>query len=549
MKTGSTRYYLDESGTFEGNEHALVCGLQVMPGGPGDHALRQLLGEGIKALSRVGVTLVNNKIHATELKKLSREGYIAFMQVILAGLERWRKTLRIFSVWDRAGVKFKDRNVAHAAVVSRGLAEHLASTQVSGPVHVTIAGRSTDRSQISNTNATLDHVVLSRLAEELALAGKELLTPVKIEVVHIGDKTWRDRGFGGLLLADLVSNLLFTGRRGFTKLFNRAQALLADGCPIRLNRANEQLRGERILKTLGPASYLVWFHGPAGPVEPDDQERKRSAEALAMVNDRQSALPVLQAMVQAMDRQLLEVRNLAAAGRLAQELIRLTDTVADQVGTEEALSFTYRGLNAMLDVANHRGSVPGAKKVEVREKAARQRHGLGCLVHSLEFRNRFAETWINAYNFDQAASDLDQLLDDVDEVSKLLDLGRAIPTRGRILSHRAQVHHYLGNDQQALRLYRQVPSHYDRPLDLEILAHHRARSLLGLGKLAAARRLLEELGVKDNLKGFPRGNVFLLDLTALFLRVALDRGRLGDYRPLADALHGKRAWIGEVKHD
>ena len=542
-KDSAIRFYLDESGTFEGNQDSLVCGLRIQPDGPDLVDLHGLLKQGVKALTRAGGTLKDDRIHGVELRRADRNGYIALMEAVISGLERKKKTVSIFAVLDRARVKFKDRNVAHAAVLARGLAEHLAAGDAGPAVGVTIAGRSTDHGRLLNVNKTLDHIVLSRLAEELAIEGGGLDIKVEVQVVHIGQAPWHDVKMAGLLLADLVSNLLFSGAKQFPELHRRVSALLAKKCPIRLTPRREKRRGAAILDAYGPAGYLVWFYGPLGPGKPDEEERERKDLAMGMLRDRESALPTLEALAQAQERQLLQVRNLDAAKRLAQAQLNLVRKVQPFVGSEGVLAHAYNAINCQLDVANHKGSVPVAKKVMRRERTARSSHGLGCLMQSLEFRNRAAETWVNAYDFGRAAAALDELHEEIIKASDLLGLGKRFPTCGRIISHRAQVHHYLGQDLEALEFYRQVAPHYDRAYDLEILEQHRTRSLIGLGRLSEARRQLEKLGVQDDLDGFSSENPFLLDLSILFLRVAMDRGRYSQFKALGNRLLDRQRWL------
>ena len=527
--------FLDESGTFEGDKKALVGGLIVQnPGALGDR-LVDLLRRAVRAWTARAGDLPDGEIHGALMRKKNKEAYAAFAHVLLKGL-KGLTALRVFMAVDTSRIIYGDRNIAHAAVVSRGLAEHLAKHPPKVSVGVWIAGRSTDRGSISNTESTLRHIVLSRLAEELAALGVEEFPTVEILVRHIAKRPWADPELAPLFVADILCNLYFSGKKYFPDLYCLLEELLAAGCPHVINTKTVTSRGQEVMKELGAGAFLAHLYGPAGPKNPSEDDLKRESDANLVLGDPKRAAPELAALGHAVDRQLRWARNLDATERLSKPLVRYAERITKKGGGELAGQHLYDGLNALIDVYNHRGNVTDARNVAEREARIFPQLGVTWLTKSLEFRNRLAETSVNAYDFDDSAARLDDLIVLLDSLGNVVPLGSSFATRGRILSHRAQVHHYRGEDAAALELYEAAREHYSADLDFQILSHHRTRSLLGVGDYAAASRSLWKLSEKKG--GLPKAakDHFLDDLTALFCRVIVENGVGGRHDSLVHAL-------------
>ncbi|HSA21409.1 MAG TPA: hypothetical protein P5076_08175, partial [Myxococcota bacterium] len=235
-------------------------------------------------------------------------------------------------------------------------------------------------------------------------------------------------------------------------------------------------------------------------------------------------VPTLTQLCEAANRQVRVFRNLKAGRRLAEEALELAHVSLESTGGEEVGRFAYQALECLLDVCNHQGDVAGAVGVMRREAELRRQVGLHALVESFEFRNRAAESAVNEFDFRGAGEALDGLRREIEEVGRHFPLGARVATLGRVLSHRAQVHHYLGEDKQALALYAGAGEHYSTPLDREILTQHRVRSFLGMGKGLDAWAGIRSLGVTRELAGLRADDPFLLDLVALAGRFAVEDG-------------------------
>jgi tetratricopeptide (TPR) repeat protein len=515
-----THIFLDESGSFAKEEPRLVAGLVVPEGG--QDLPPRLLQSAIAAMQASGGAVPEEGLHGTELRKNHFAWWKVLLDTLLHEIEA-HPGLAVFGGWDRTNAKYRDPNLGHAAVLARSLAQHLATLPAPGPLTLTVAGRSTMKGQWINTETTIEHILRARLEEELALVGT---SPPEIRIIvrHIRPKEWKDEAQAGLLIADLLCNLLFSGKGDHAA---RAKARYLKGCPLVFTKRGELDRGKEMLSQLGPVAFLVWQYGPAAPLAAKQHE-SLADEVLSSVARRGELAPALEALGDALERQLRVHRDLVGARATAERLLGVLGKVKHAVTGVVERRHRYRALSGLLDIANHRGNLEDAHGVVKQEETLRQRFGLGALVDSLELRNRAAERWVNAFDFATAARELESLIKDIEQASKLLRLGSSFPTHGRILSHRAQVHHYLGEDEQALRLYDEAGCHYDDPLDRTILQHHRIRSLLGAGLVHQAWQGLAGLGVTEDLRRIDHQQPFLDDLVLLATRVALGRQQGGE---------------------
>lgn len=510
--------YLDESGSFEGDEEPVVAGILV----PKELADGRVLGQAFAAglagwgypaspLPMEGNPPVQG-VHAHLMRKVDPRGHGKVLAAIFDVLEP--SGVRVFAIRDRCRTVGVDRNVAYAAVISRGISSYLVENPQAEPPRFVVAGRAV-RDAI-DTNRSLEAIIQTRVAEELAARGMAYGRLIdKVEVRHIKPSAFSQADQVPLLIADLVSNLLFSGRDTLKDAHERAQKLMVPGCPIEILPRTD-LDSDAMLSRHGAGAFLVWFYGPAGPSKPSGHEKTLEARALGALESQGEAGPALSAFADAVDRLANRSRDLDSADRLARRLLSITDDLARTHGASFTTPAQYSALCALLDSCNHRGDIVGAREwIAYEAKRGRARRE-GLLLPSLEFRNRAAETAVNAYDFAGAAALLTQLLAECDALEH--------PVRGRIMSHRAQVHHYMGEDDQALRLYEHCEPYFDATRDRAILAHHRVRSLIGLGKFEEAREGLARLGVKDDLKGVADKGPFLLDLVVLFARNQLASG-------------------------
>jgi hypothetical protein len=513
--------FLDESGTFEGEGTPVVAGIFV-PAQVSPEVVKRALEAGLAAWGypetplpkedRPGKPQVEG-IHAHRMRKAQPERHRRFLETVLDVLEA--SDIRILALRDECRTQGIDRNVAYAAVVSRGLATYLAENPPDPPIRLVIAGRAV--SDATDTNSSLGVMLQARVTEELAVRGLRHSRLIhSVDVRHIKPEDFGNEQQMPLMIADVLANLLFSGAETYQEAFGRATKLMLPGCPVEiLPRKEHDL--EAMLKRHGPGAFLVWYYGPAGPSAPSAREQEIETKATAALRTCESPAPALAAFGEAVDRLANQARDLGAAERMARRLLSLTEELAVVHGASATTLYEYAARNALLDACNHRGDLEAAHRWIVDERKHDRARREGLLLQALEFDNRAAETAVNAYDFEGAAQRLDAL---IEESSKLVH-----PVRGRILSHRAQVHHYLGEDDQALLLYERCEPSYDGARDRLLLAHHRIRSLIGLGRLDDARALLAGLGVRDDLTGALDQGPFLLDLVVLFVRAAMAPGR------------------------
>jgi tetratricopeptide (TPR) repeat protein len=521
--------FIDESGSFEGRRDGLAGGIVVRDRRRPQRLLLDVLAQGVAAYEHtVAGGLPDDEVHGHKLRQRSRAGYEAMMETIISHLESFDGDVGLFGVFDRAGAYYQDPNITYAAVLARGLAEYLVEASIDTPIELEIAGRAAKDGKWSRLDRSLALMLKARLAEELAVVGVTRAPRINVKVTHIQSDRHRDPFFAGLLLSDLFCNFMRSGKKHHPKLHSRAQALWEKGCPRRLVHKDQKL-----LDSVGPTAFVAWFFGPAGPVEATSQQKELLERALGRLVTPTQIEGVLSALEAATDRQLRWVRDLDAAQKLADALDQLVKRFDGPRAPAGLPRFAYAALGSCLDIANHRGQAKSSKALYARDEKLRARYGLDCLVPSFEFRNRAAETLINGFDFDKAAAALDTLRSEAIATARAAGVSENFPTLGRIISHRAQVHHYLGENAEALRLYGMAEKCYREQLDFVILAHHRTRSLIGERKLARAARELSDLGISSKMPKTEDIQVFDADLVCLFLRAAADANKLASYGELA----------------
>ncbi len=513
------RIYLDESGRFDGTEDGVVAGPIFSEGAFLEANVSKLLDSLVS--KHYGTGGLPAGIHGTKMRKAPGR-YRAYLTDLLDTLEAFHGDGfdGFFVAEDHMQVGHRDRNVAHAAVAARALAEFAVELGRDWAADVTLAGRSTDLGQITSTDHNISVVVGARVGEilaarNIALSAKDDFT---CRVVHLGECTdWADATKAALMVGDLVSNLVFRPGQ-WSDLRDRVLDMAA--AHIELTPERTLSVGERLYEDLGASAFLQWLYGPAGDGELPEFE-ELTQRALRQLPGR-ALRGLLESLSDAVDVALRDDRDLDSAQELASRLTVLTGRIDDP---EIAAPFVYRALNARLDVANHRGDINLGDDLVAQEEDLRERLAPYCLAEAIGFQNRAAEVDVNAFRFDRAGRRLDELSTRLTALDDIFPL-RHFAHWGRVKSHRAQVHHYLGEDATALTLYTQCARFYSSDWDKNILRHHKARAELGSGRFERARSLLGELGVRRALAQFPWNDPFTLDLTVLYFRVVGDVGAL-----------------------